>query len=232
MLWGLSALVAALLMAAWRLVDLLFAGSVSTSREQFVGAFLVGLVLLSAAGAMALIRPHAGLPRINVLLARLGVLGYIPFAAVILWIHVIVDPTIESPYGAAQVVSTERVILRIVAAVILGLILLALRPNGRVLASRSMLMRTGQVDRQTMRALASALLLPLAGDLAELGSVATAGRLSDGLHTAGSFMILIGSALFVLGLIGVVIDCIRLVPVVVGPPLSIESITKAEGPNA
>jgi len=227
--WSLSGLAAACIIAVWRVVDVLLAGSIAPARERLLGVVIAGLVLLSGVGAVALVRPHAGLSAGAERWARLGVALYLPFAAVLLWIHAGIDPEIGSPYGGAEVVSVPRIVGRMVAAGLLGVILVALRPNGRALAARSMLMRTGQVDRQTMRALASALVLPFLGDLAELGSVVFRGRWADGLHTSGSFLILIGSALFVLGLVGVLIDCVRLVPVVSAPPLSIERLTGGRG---
>jgi len=232
LLWSASALGAAIIIAGWRVADVLSPDVMSRGNERLLGILISTLVVFSGVGALSLIRPHAGLSPRSVWAARAGAALYVPLAGVLFYIHCVIDPAIGSPYGGTEAVSVERITLRIIGAALIGLILLGLRPNGRALATRSLLMRTGQVDRQTLRALASALLLPFLGDLAELASANTTGGLSAGLHMAGSFLILGGSALFILGLVGVLVDCVRLVPIVSAPPLSLERLTRPDGGHA
>ncbi len=60
----------------------------------------------------------------------------------------------------------ERLGWRIAMAVLIAAIALGLRPNARVLVARSLVLRSGRVDRQTLLALAAAALLAAAGDSA------------------------------------------------------------------
>jgi hypothetical protein len=107
-----------------------------------------------------------------------------------------------------------------------------LRPNARLLAARSLLMRMGRVDRQPLRAMAAAIGIAAAGDLIHLLNSRPDWALSRATQSAGNLLIAVGSMLLTVGLVGVLLDTLRLVPVLVRPPLSIGKVMgRASGPG-
>ncbi len=106
---------------------------------------------------------------------------------------------------------------------LLALALICLRRNARRLAARSLLLRTGRVDRQTLRSLAGVLMLPVTGHLC--GVVAgVVGPELDILAVIGGLFNVAGYTIFVLGMCGVILDCVRIATVIVRPPKGLETL--------
>jgi hypothetical protein len=177
-----------------------------------------GLVLLSGLGAAAFIRPHAAMPRPGTLLAAIGVGLFVPLAAVMAMAAHILLPipspgewTITARGGLDGLLGTAQGLL------LIGILLL-LRPNARLLAARSLLMREGMVDRQTMRAVAATLFMCVLGHL--LGVLAAGSVSMEMPAMIGGALVAIGYMLFFMGLVGIAIDCLRMRRVIASPPLS------------
>jgi hypothetical protein len=177
---------------------------------------LIGAIV-SAVGALALVRPHAKIPARISALAILGVALYLPFAWLIWSYHTRPDPF--SAVRAVLVAPPQPGSLSLLAAIfaLVAAIILCLRPAARVLVSRSLILRTGRVDRQTLYAIAIAAgvaalgsqLMLLAGDTGR--SVPEAGRI------IGLLMIVIGSMLMTIGLFGALLDALRIAQAIVTP---------------
>src|SRR6185369_7553380 len=103
----------------------------------------------------------------------------------------------------------ERIVLRLVIGALLIAALILLRPNARLLAARSLLLRMGRVDRQTMRAMALAVAVGMLGDLLHLIGPWLPGAILRITDSLGDFLIAVGSMLFTVGLIGVALDVFR-----------------------
>jgi hypothetical protein len=177
-----------------------------------------GLVLLSGAGAAALVRPHAGMSRSGPLLAGIGMGLYVPLTAVM---AVAAHLSLPSPSPGEWTIAARGGLdglLGILQSMLLIGILLLLRPNARLLAARSLLMREGMVDRQTMRAVAASLSLCVVGHL--LGVISAGVGSMELPAMIGGSLVGIGSVLFSMGLVGIAIDCVRMRRVIVSPPLS------------
>lgn len=216
--WSFGALGAAIWTWVFSIVEL-------TGSSRPVGWVTLGPVLLagvSGLGAMVLIRPHAGgVPTLGSRAAMLGVMAYIPLLAVLYYIHIIVDPVGIVAYGPKASSDAGRLLSRLFAALCIAAISLALRPNARMLAARSFLMRSGRTDRQTLRALASVLILCVLGDSLRLGAMQLEGGAAQLADQVAQLLVLLGSVLLTGGLVGVCSDCARLVGVIVEPPLSV-----------
>jgi hypothetical protein len=163
-------------------------------------------------------------------MALVGVLAYAPLALVMWWLHVDVSGFLGHRWlGARQIpAGLERSQLRLLADAILIVIIVALRPNARTLAARSLLMRTGRVDRQTMLALAGVLAAAMAGDGAVLASTLPAleGPAGDTAQLIGQVVVLVAGVLFTIGLVGVAVDCWRMRAVIAEAPVSLEGVLK------
>lgn len=194
---------------------------------------VLALAALSGLASLVLVYPHAG-PQAarGARLALAGVGAYVPLLWSMWRIHVEIDAEGAAAYGGDAVHNPDRLLARTVANLAMITALFLLRPNARLLAARSMLMRAGSVDRQTMRALASVLLLSIAGDgLRWLGWTAN-GAAGELFEQAGQALVLIGSVLFTIGVIGLAFDCWRLYRVLVEPPLSLGQILGSEPTSA
>ena len=227
-LWSFSALLAAL--ATWLLrgADLAHVFGLTRPGAGWPGETLPRavpvLLLLSGIGATALIRPHALIPRRYIWAAAGACAAYLALAAVSWRIHVDVDAWSSAVFFRNGARSAERPLLRVASDVLVAAIALGLRPNARLLVARSLLLRSGDVDRQTLAALAGSAGVALLGDLLHLGSAIMDPSRSELVRLMGTMLIGLGSTLLTIGLIGVAWDCVRLWPATVAPPLALEDV--------
>jgi hypothetical protein len=225
MVWTLAALVAAVLTWALRATDawvVMFDASAPSVGPLVIVA--TTSIILSGFGALVFIRPHSGIRIQKKLWAAAGVLAIFGFAFVYWRIHARFDPVHARPYFYGHGGIAERHTLRLIGSALLVLAALGLRPNMRLLAARSLVMRMGRVDRQTMMALAAAVFIAALGDTLHLLGGRTYGTAAGILATAGTTLIAIGSMLFTVGLVGMFIDALRLVPVILRPPLTMAQL--------
>ncbi len=218
--WSLGACGAAGLTWAIRARDTLEAlgqGGALRLDTQWMITLALSLIAASGLGALVLIRPHAGIPRRQMLAAAAGCAAYIPLMWVYWRIHAVVDAASPGPYYHTEFTDPERSRLRLIAAGLCLLILLGLRPNARLLAARSLLLREGRVDRQTMLAMAAVLVIGALGDVLHLIGIGLRGDAGLYLMTAGTIIIAVSFMLLTLGLAGMVIDVWRIWPVVLEP---------------
>lgn len=195
-----------------------------TDHLPVLGTIALGV---SALGALALIRPHGGIKRSNILAALAGVAATV-IAALFFWrLHAAFDPAHLKPYVQSTIVSAERAWLRLAILMCLAIAIVGLRPNARLLASRSLLMRMGRVDRQTMLAMLGAIAVAAAGDAMHL--IATTQRpASASLITAGTVFIALGSFLLVVGFVGILIDVARVFPAIARKPLTYSQLVTSQ----
>jgi len=178
-------------------------------------------ILCSALGALVLIRPHGGIAPRQSLFALVGVLAMLGVAFAHACVQIEFDESHARPYVTLEVLLPERTLWRLGLGALAVLSLVSLRPNARLLAARSLLLRMGNVDRQTMLAMVGALGVSATGD----GLHLIARALGDGgtaqvLGMIGTFLIAVGSMLFTVGLFGMLVDAVRVAGAVARPPLS------------
>ncbi len=226
-LWAVGALGAGLSVWLLRIFDIVNPPGVPFAPLPWLPLAPAGLAVVSGLGAIALIRPHANIPRPQVIQAATGVVAYVPLVAILWYIHGHMDVISPRPYDMAPGGDGMlRTLVRLLEALVLAVAILALRPNARLLASRSMLMRTGRVDRQTLLVMVGALGLASLGDVLRLTS---AGAMSELVSQLGVYLIAVGSLLLTIGLVGVLVDAVRISRVIVSPPLSIRDVVLPPG---
>jgi len=76
------------------------------------------------------------------------------------------------------------------------------------------------VDRQTLRALASVVLVSTLGDILRILSLSSQPATASLLNQIGQLLVLAGSVLLTIGLVGVAADCWRIFQVIIEPPLA------------
>jgi hypothetical protein len=188
-------------------------------------------IVLSGIGALVLIRPHAGIPPWQTALAAAGAAATFALAYFYWRLHGGYDLHHTPPFLAGDSGGrAARSWMRLEITGVLAFIILALRPNARLLASRSLLLRMGRVDRQTMLAMTAVLGLEAIGDVLHLVADSAHGGQLRMLDQVADPLIAVASMLLTLGLAGVLVDCRRIAPVLLRPSLSIRQIVSDPEP--
>lgn len=224
LLWIGGATGAAL--GAWTLriaewLDAQYQLTIATSNVAWLSVLML---IGSGGGAIALIRPHAGVPPARSCLTTLGILFYGPLVYVFHRIHLVIDELNRHPYAGADSHNDERTAWRFAFAIIAILLVLTLRPAGRQLASRSFIFRAGQIDRQSMLAVVGALGVGAAGDLIQL---IFAPRHGDVLSLVSITLISLGGFLLTMGLLAALVDGLRLRTVLANEQLKLEHVLES-----
>lgn len=228
MVWGIAGLLAALAIWMLRLDEIGSNLDVGVSVE-WVRSWAPVFVAISGLGAIAMVRPHRMIPGWQIATAAMGVAMYIPLTYVTWRIHWAIDGGHASVYFGQVGPDPERTDLRLLTAVLLVAVILGVRANARLLVARSLLMRTGRVDRQTLLGLVAAVGVGVIGDMIHKFFVEPGMGRENTAVTIGTFLIGVGGLLFTLGLVGVVVDCYRLIPVILSPPLSSSDVLGMTG---
>jgi hypothetical protein len=236
LLTWVGALSLAGLLAAWgaihQLVTLWESGQ-SADLPRWMPWIVAALVLVAGGGATFLTRPHARVPSSYTLAAWTGVTAHLPLAAIALMLgrlHPMTPGTVRpgsdvlGPFAVAWDPAPDRSILRTLAGLIGLLIIVSMRPVARVLVARSLAIRTGRVDRQTMLATAAAILVFLAGDLIGLFARNTRGIVGEWGLLAAITLMVFGGVLLGLGLLGSLVDAVRIARSVVRPGPSLRQV--------
>lgn len=230
-LWAAAALVATGLTWSLRIADAYaaFSGIPGARLEGVVLAATICIVL-SGLGSLVLIRPHSGIARWQSWAAAAGAVATFAMAGLYWRLHGGFDMAHLPPYFTGDRAPPERTLLRLLVGSVLLVILVGLRPNARLLAARSLLLRMGRVDRQTMLAMVAALGIAAAGDaLHLLASLEPGGEgLVRILAIGGEALIAVGSMLLTVGVLGMAVDNWRVAPVLLRPPLAMGEVVGPE----
>jgi len=188
---------------------------------------VVGTLALvcSGLGAMTMIRPHMGRvgnrgsTRWMSMRAGIGVSAYIPLVIMYWVLYHGIDGSVTMPLINPNGNSLERSMLRLGMFVGVIVIVVGVRPNALKLAMRSVIVRMGRVDRQSMYALLASFGVAALGDVFHVvgalssGSRGVGGVIGDLLMQLHVVLVAVGSVLITLGLINMLIDTVRLRPV-------------------
>jgi hypothetical protein len=177
---------------------------------------LVGTLglMVSGLGAVALIRPHARVTRMGAVAAACGVAAYIPLTLIYYQIYARFDASAPAPFLNPGPTQFDRSALRLAMFVMVVILLLGLRKNARGLSARSVIVRTGRVDRQSILALVASFLVAAVGDGLNVAAFLTEGTVSGIIATIGTVFVAVGSVLVLVGATNIVVDVRRLWPVI------------------
>lgn len=186
------------------------------------GAIAATLVWISGACSLVMVYPHRGVGAPGAILAVLGAACYAPLGWVVLHLTEMSVDMLALGVRDLWQPSPERMLLRLGAAGLIVTIIACLRPNARVLVARSLALRTGRVDRQTLLAVALAAIIIAVGDL--IGQFASPPGASGLAEIVGAVIMLVGAGLLGIGLAGVMVDAVRIAAAVVAPAPSLRSV--------
>lgn len=233
LVWIVASLLAALV--AWRLTWGFIA---AVWLEQFtphpgVAWTTVGgaLIWIAGLGTLGLVRPYADFGKwraVSVLCALplFGVLGAMVYLDT-------PRPIQTGPATVADVwADTTTSGLRFLAYAIILAIIALLRPTARVLVARSLAIRTGRVDRQTLIAMAAAVGVVALGDAIGALGQPLAGGVSETAMFIGASLMVTGGLLFTIGLFGSLIDAFRIARAIIAPGPSMSAVLHGSPPPA
>lgn len=219
--WAGGALFAAML--AWLPIVYDFLNVLGVrARRPDVGFGVAAAMAVSMLGALGLIRPHARIGWATSALAALGVLLYVPAGVAIMAYEMHVESRGGPSYLEGWLPYGTQSRTAVAAWATIAAIILCLRPMCRVLVARSLAMRTGRVDRQTLYAMAVAAAIAalghgLGGFAASIVASGGSAMASDTLRIAGLILLTTGSLLFTAGLLGSMIDTVRIAGAIMAP---------------
>ncbi|MEM1424381.1 MAG: hypothetical protein AAGH64_10310, partial [Planctomycetota bacterium] len=164
-------------------------------------------LIVSGVSALGFLAPTTRTRARSVCAAACAVLAYAPFFYALLRIRAI-DAN-RGSYAAFFTLDpdVDRIYWRLLVAGCLVVIFLGVRPNARELVRRSLAMRTGRVDRQTLLAMGVAAGAMALGDVLRLVGV-TSGP--PELVFAGGMVILISTVFLGVGLTAAIVDGVRI----------------------
>ena len=213
-LWSSGALLACVMVWVLRIDEIV---RFKTSLDFGLGGWvsLVGVigVVLSGIGALVLIRPHHRVGRWVSIQAAVGVSAYIPVVMMYWVLYHGVDGSVTMPLVNLGEQSIERSMLRLGMFVGVVVIVVGVRPNALTLAMRSVIVRTGRVDRQSMYAVLASFGVAAMGDVLNVAGGLASGVVGDLVVQLHVVLVALGSVLITLGLVNIVIDTVRLRPV-------------------
>ncbi len=230
--WTGAALIAVLSIWLCRITDALELWFAVPIGLGFLGVLVPIFAGLSGLGSVVLIHPQRGATFAQTVGPALATVLYVPLVWMLYLLHGRLDIMAGSPYFTAALRGAERTQLRCGIGIVLILIAFFQRPSVREFAKRSVLMRTGQLTRQTMLAIIAALSIALAGDLVLTAAMAWNVQESVLVSTISLVLIAIGSGLVTAGVVGIFWDTIRLFPIIRTGPRSLGEMIQSEPGDA
>jgi len=221
-MWSVLALLATL--ASWipRLVDAARRVNEDVPSLTWTGP----LAIIAAAGSglcvIGLIRPTRETRIGKSICAGIAALAYIPLVWLLAQIQSF-DESHRTPYFDA-VVHADRARMHFLLCICIVVALLGLRPNLRDLVKRSLALRTGRVDRQTIYGMAAVAGICAVGDLLRLLSLRVRPGVGQVLEVAGSLTVAGASLLLTLGLVSAIIDSWRISRAILIPPPTLKTL--------
>ncbi len=230
-LWAFGAVAVAMMSWLPQAAEVLQAIGVRGVGRPSPGLGVMLGLATSAVGSIALIRPHAGIPMRDCVKAALATLLYIPLAAALWMYHADSDSRGGPHYLSHWDPTREMCVLLALAGGLIAVIIVLQRSNARLLVARSLVMRTGRVDRQTLLAMAVAACIMSGGALVGLiPSTVTAPTIVETCRIAGVLAIAFGGGLLSIGALGSLLDCARIAGAILIPKLTARQLIRGGRP--
>ena len=217
------------ILAAWHMGE----PTAAPGWTAWAVAILVGC---AGVGAAMLVKPHDVVARRDTVLAWVGVVLHLPLAASGVLLFDLHPSGWGSRSGASALgplaviwePSSERTMLRMLACVAGLGIIVCMRPIARVLVARSLAIRTGRVDRQTMLATATAIVVVMAGDALGLAARWNDSSLSEWMMLGAVTLLGFGALLLCIGLFSSLVDVVRIARAIIKPGPTMQQVLNGE----
>lgn len=228
--WGTGAATAAISLWVLRLSEFSGFTGQRSGADSIWSVLSVVAILGSAVGAAMMVRPNRWIAPAKSILAAIGVGWY---AVIVMGMLIVIRTDIDRvpAYGHDRSLDAMREIGRIIFGIgVLG-VLLCMRPIARELVKRSLALRTGRVDRQTILAMSAVVVVGILGDAVRWG-VATdlIGAGAGVFDFIGRLLVVFSSMLLTLGLISAAVDSWRISNAILTPSPSLSDIFGGDNP--
>ncbi|MBL4590860.1 MAG: hypothetical protein JKY96_02755 [Phycisphaerales bacterium] len=222
-MWSIGALVAVMMIWILRISELLRNLVVLQWKPWWIPWIGLVAIVCSALGAVGMLHPHRRVRRVDALRAAVGVAAYAPLFFIYSSLYRF-DRASISPLLNPGDSSLDRSVYRLMMFICVAIILWGLRPNAVGLAIRSVVVRTGRIDRQSMYAVIVSFFVAAVGDVLNIIGMQLGGGIGDVLAAIQIVLISLGSVLLTLGIINIVMDTLRLYPVIVRPGVALSDV--------
>ncbi len=230
--WAVSAFAVAMLSWLPQIADALSLTGLVRWRRPDVGIPIFVFALTGALGALGICRPHAGVQWRATVACMCAAVLFTPLAWMLLEVHTLADAGKGWRYLHGWSPTRSDALLGAGTCALLAAGLLLMRPVVRVLVARSLLMRTGRVDRQTLYAIAGAACIIAVGH--GLGYWSTLGVGAGGwgsgmravLRSLGLALVAFGSLLLTIGFGGALVDAVRIAGAVLLPSPALGTVVR------
>ena len=202
--------------------------SVYRMVERVASPAVLFALAVSAIGAIPFAIPQPGVAKWRSACAALGCV----FSGVLVWVVwrlVIMDQAGAIPYADFTRIPESRSVARLLIGAVLIVQLLCLRSTARILWRRSVQIRVGRIERQTLAGIILAVLVAAIGDGVILGAEVFAdGVTASAARTLGVFLIASGSLFTTVGILSAAVDALRHGPGLVQRPLALRDLVSVE----
>lgn len=227
-LWSWCTVLAALCIWTIRALEFSTAGGPPPQLIGWLGP--AACVLIGAAG-IALVpvaRPHARLEPGTTIGVIVSVFAYFALASLWWMIFIAMDRQAPSIFASATADDGKRTMLRLACGAATAVAVLGLSRCWKSLQSRSVLMRSGRLDRQSTPSLLAAISIAAAGDIIWLFFKPEQDTSIEGslVRIISIALVGVGSMLLTVGIVAIAIDVVKLRPVILAPPLTFDDMTR------
>ncbi len=232
-MWPLGALIAAIAFWMLRSHDFLVGAAGAQGRQiGWLGGIGVAGAALSGVSLLPLLHPSRGTPIWKAGAALIAMLAYVPLVWTLRAL-VMRDElaSVALPYVGTPV-DAQRHVLRLIIGGCCIVVLLGFRPVARELVRRSLALRMGRVDRQTLFGMAAVFALIGVGDVLAIVAAAQGTRLAA-MTLVSTVIIGVGSVIVSFGFVSALIDSWRIGRAIVTPSPSLRQVIEGpKGPSA
>lgn len=226
--WSICTLLAALCVWIIRALEFTDAGFGLPAFAGWFGPAASILIGIAGVALVPIARPHDRLERGATLGVVLALLAYLAIATV--WFVLFAGPerVVPTLYVSPVADDSRRSLLRLLSAICCAVAVTGLSRVWRTLQSRSVLMRSGRLDRQSTPSMLAALSIAALGDVIWLLFKPDQDTSIEGslVRIISIAMIGVGSMLLTVGVVAIVIDVIKLRPVILAAPLTFDEMTR------
>ncbi len=223
--WAIGALVAAI--AVWiPRIEEVAAGGGAMQYARIWSTVAFWAIVASAVGSASFIFPFRSMRPWKIVLAAVGMGGY-----ALIFIGFMGVRRAElgqaAPYSAGAL-NIDRTLMRLLMMAGVIIVLLGVRPVAREFVKRSLALRTGRVNRQTIFAMVAVALVGMMGDAMRLVAPHVPTAMEAVVSQLGVVCIVISSLLLTLGFASAVVDSWRIGMALVVPTPTLREVLGEE----
>lgn len=227
-LWSVCTLVAALCIWLMRAIEFADPGLGLPAFSRWLGPAAALSIGCAGIALVPAARPHPRLEPGTTLGVVIAIAGYLGLASLWWMLFNQHDRQGATLYASSTADDSWRALIRLGCGACAAVAVLGMSKVWKAMQSRSVLMRSGRLDRQSTPSMLAAIVIAALGDVMWLllkpeQDTSVEGSLVRIISIA---LIGVGSMLTTVGIVAIVIDVIKLRPVILAAPLTFDDMTR------